>query len=510
LAQGLLTNVRQLDGGGAVGGGALTTATTRVAVEASAAAAAATTTAAAATEAAAAAAEAAAAERGEDAGHKQDERRLAQTHQQQQGPPPRMLLQAQLQVLIQQLRQLLAVLQPAAAAAGLGTGRGRSQLPSLSFSSAPAHCDHDRLLQLARDFVRSVMAHEPVPIAGSGGGSGGDNGMWLMPKVVNLETGRPFDVVIRAVTRPFWQACIDAADQPDVECRVCAIGTSGIGKTACTPYLIKMLLERGTTVVYHVRTHREEGWIFEFIPRPGQVDALGGKGHVDANVYPEKAGRMNIPSLQDPSTYYVVDPSNTTDSCDPSCLFRPRVIIVAEPDARHWGDRSFFKRRDTSYGTRKFFPVWELDELLQARAHLGPWMTEQQVKDRHFQVGGVPSHVFSDEEHFQFLLDRQQVAVLQLRSPEQLERLANPQSLAVFDEARPESLLVGYRVPETDDGSFSSYQVAILATRAVGRALAEAARMAARARSDAGPNRRSPRLASKSPGTDGPRKGSSS
>ena len=93
--------------------------------------------------------------------------------------------------------------------------------------------------------------------------------------VVSLESGRPFHVVIRNVTRPFWQACIDAADNPDVTCRVAAFGTAGIGKTACTPYLIKMLLERGTKVVYHVRTLRECGWIYEFIPGHKEEEGEG-------------------------------------------------------------------------------------------------------------------------------------------------------------------------------------------------------------------------------------------
>ena len=45
------------------------------------------------------------------------------------------------------------------------------------------------------------------------------------------------------------------------------------------------------------------------------------------------------------------------------------------------------------------------------------------------------------------------MALLQL-SPLQLQRLAEPQSLAVFDDSRPESLLIGYRVSDADDGTF--------------------------------------------------------
>ena len=48
--------------------------------------------------------------------------------------------------------------------------------------------------------------------------------------------------------------------------RVCGVGTPGIGKTTCTPILIRMLLTERHTVVYLVQTVKQSGWYYEFTP----------------------------------------------------------------------------------------------------------------------------------------------------------------------------------------------------------------------------------------------------
>jgi hypothetical protein len=108
--------------------------------------------------------------------------------------------------------------------------------------------------QLARDFVQSITLKttgQPEPI------EGGEDGMLVLRDEVMLETGERSDVVLRRVTGPFWKACIDAVERKGR--RVCAFGNAGIGKTACTPYLIKVLLEASKAVVYHVRTSSKDG-----------------------------------------------------------------------------------------------------------------------------------------------------------------------------------------------------------------------------------------------------------
>jgi hypothetical protein len=318
---------------------------------------------------------------------------------------------------------------------------------------------------VARDFVESVMDRQPELIEGS-------DGMRVMKDVVKLETGVKADVVIRKVTRPFWQACIDAVERvgaPTVQVRVCAVGTPGIGKTTCTPFLIKMLLEQKKTVVYRVRSEDNDEWIYEFIPRSGDGDP------VTANVYPAQAFSSGVPSLSKPSTYYVVDPGKFQGSCDPSGTFRPKVIIVASPDSKHWGAAEFNKRRDGGKGVVKFLPVWELNEILQARPILGPAMTVEQVKERYSHVGGVPRDIFDDDEGYKEALRRQDRAVRLLSAQQMIDVALKFAVEAIvedtFEPSQPKSALIGYRVSDDDKGTFSDYIVEVIAAPAFARIL---------------------------------------
>jgi hypothetical protein len=327
---------------------------------------------------------------------------------------------------------------------------------------------------LARDFLESVLEQPPEPI------EGGD-GMLVMRGVVKLETGEKADVVIRRVTRPFWQACIDAVEDAapppnnsgapttvQQRRRVCAVGTPGIGKTACTPYLIKMLLEQKKTVVYRVRSEDNNEWIYEFVPGSGEGSP------VTAKVYPAQAFSSGVPSLSSPSTFYVVDPGKYDGSCDPDSDFRPKVIIVASPDSKHWGANEFYKNRDGVRGVLKFFPVWELDEILQASPVLsGPTMTAEQVRDRYSRVGGVPRDIFDDDASFEEALRRQDRAV-RLLSAQQIKEVSVKFAVEAivedtFETSQPKSALIGYRVSADDRGAFSDYIVEVIATHAFAR-----------------------------------------
>jgi broad-specificity NMP kinase len=67
--------------------------------------------------------------------------------------------------------------------------------------------------------------------------------------------------------------------------RVCAAGSPGIGKSTTAPIIIRMLLREGCTDVYHVRSHKEVGWAFEFSPqRDGSVvtEVYPERGHISA------------------------------------------------------------------------------------------------------------------------------------------------------------------------------------------------------------------------------------
>jgi hypothetical protein len=103
----------------------------------------------------------------------------------------------------------------------------------------------------AKDFGDAMIASDLEAIENS-------DGMFVLRDIPALELKgyKKVSIVVRKVTQEFWQRCIDRADATDEDCRVVVLGTPGIGKTTSTPLLIRHLLKRGTTVVYHENTPR--------------------------------------------------------------------------------------------------------------------------------------------------------------------------------------------------------------------------------------------------------------
>ena len=83
-------------------------------------------------------------------------------------------------------------------------------------------------------------------------------------------------------------------------------------------------------------TENEKEWYFEFTPG-------NHSSNTTTKVYRERNGGDDIASLDDPSTYYMVDPGTTKDSCLPIPYFKPKFILVTSPDERHWVNRNLPK-----------------------------------------------------------------------------------------------------------------------------------------------------------------------
>jgi hypothetical protein len=316
--------------------------------------------------------------------------------------------------------------------------------------------------KIAEDFVKSIMMeYEEIPES---------NGMFVLRNVVQLETGKPCDVVIRSITVPFWQACLDKAytgSSHSISYRVCAIGTPGIGKTVSTSILIRMLLKRGRTVVYLIRTKKETGWYYEFTPSAPTPGCATQATNVDVKVYPENQKHDEIDSLRHHLTYYVVDPGNTEDSCDPESDFKARVIIVSSPDERHWGESNFDEGLDKRVeGFFRYFPLWSGTELLNARPILGPSFTDNDIIARHGEVGGVPRHIFANDSDYEKALDLQEEAVDKM--PEKYAMRIAAGRLNAIENPRkedvPRSPLLGYRLAENDNGLFFKFDVILISS----------------------------------------------
>jgi hypothetical protein len=230
------------------------------------------------------------------------------------------------------------------------------------------------------------------------------NGMKVLHNVVDIETGKTSAIILRNITEPFWSAVINATQ----EYRICALGTPGIGKTVIIPILIRLLIKnimkekQNATVIFNVQTVENDAFVYIFTY--SSVD-----GTINADVIPQRSFCFN--DYNDEFTYYVVDPGKTKDSCDPSQDFIGKVIIVASPDGRHWGEDEFTKNRQNTKGSFRYFPVWCLEELQVAKHYFNTNLSNEEIERRYDLVGGVPRVIFSKPHEFSDHLKIQDVAV---------------------------------------------------------------------------------------------------
>lgn len=234
----------------------------------------------------------------------------------------------------------------------------------------------------ATSFVKALMKEDALEDVPNGGG------MKLMRDIPDLLTNEKLKtLVIREIADKFWQTCFDTAEKKGFQ--VCAVGTPGIGKTTTTPYLIHLILKRGNTVIYVIRSPEKSNWYYKFTPT--------GDNDIDVVVYPEKMPAFEIPSLKDPSVYYIVDPGRTKDNCVPDSWFRGKFILVSSPYEGHWGGSEFLKGRYERSGVFLYLPIWKLEELLVASNFIDSALTSEQICERYRQFGGILRSVFERE-----------------------------------------------------------------------------------------------------------------
>jgi hypothetical protein len=302
-------------------------------------------------------------------------------------------------------------------------------------------------IELARLFLASIeQSPELIP---------NSDGMYYFNKVMSLESERTYPLIVRTNTEPFWNAVIAAVDVQGSDGRnnnrICAIGMPGIGKTKATLVLIRMLLERGKTVVYFLRAPANEGYYYEFIP------GAGGNNFTVINAYSEME-KDAIESLKSTETYYIVDPGMTKDTCDKGSTFRPKVIIVSSPDERHWGSSEFEKERGGIEGFYMYMPVWNLEELVCAAPFLSfedPELEEllnapddkmkEQIMIRYRLFGGILRHILARRSSREKILRYQNSAIKSL-TEDQAERLYRGESEMVddFNKHQPNSNVMHY------------------------------------------------------------------
>ena len=132
---------------------------------------------------------------------------------------------------------------------------------------------YPKQIEKGQAFIKSIMGnYEPIPdVDGMKNDIPATNGMKVLQKVIDLETGTIGNVVLRSITESFWQKVIEATKTR----RVCALGTPGIGKSTTTCILIRMLLQQNKTVVYRLRKLGAKGFVYMFVSKHGLIGRSG-------------------------------------------------------------------------------------------------------------------------------------------------------------------------------------------------------------------------------------------
>ena len=286
--------------------------------------------------------------------------------------------------------------------------------------------------------------------------------MQLWRNIPDLYTGTPVNIFLRSISEPFWQHCIDRVEivKGCTRRRVCAVGTSGTGKTFTTPLLIRMLLLQGSTVVYIRKSIDRSSWFYEFIPT-SNINEPGEEIAVTVNVYPEETHVWGIPSFKDTSAYYVVDPGSSMRQCDPGA-FPPRVILVSSPTPEHWGNYYFRRSDGRQVGVFQYYPLWTLAEVLGGLDgfYSGVPLSSQEVAERYRHVGGVPGNLFAGKELYQNILETLDNAV---QAVEPKESPWNVRGWMNLLNKMP-SAAMGIELANNDHGTFTEEKEVLIST----------------------------------------------
>ena len=299
------------------------------------------------------------------------------------------------------------------------------------------------------EFVQSIMKeYEDIQES---------DGMKVLKDVIILETGATRNIVLRNITENYWEQVIATVDcsTTDYHVRACAIGTPGVGKTITTSILIRMLLKQKKKVIYRIRTIEKDGWVYFFIPNTSDAD-------FNVHVILEKD--FTVSKFNDPSFYYIVDPGETKDNCNPSSDFIGKYILVSSPDNRHWGESEFKKNRDSS-GIFLYYPTWSINELISAVPFVHRNVSNAMVTDRYRYVGGIPRHIFdiNYETKFKMIMEAQDLAINALTIEEVQKIFTGGMSLVETKaEKQPRSAILAYNIPDDNDGTYLSKEVDII------------------------------------------------
>jgi hypothetical protein len=119
--------------------------------------------------------------------------------------------------------------------------------------------------------------------------------------------------------------------------------------------------------------------------------------------------------------------------------------------------------RGRVFGIFKYYPLWSLQELLEARPILNLALTIDEVKNRYRQVGGVPSEVYSKYSDEQRTGIPQNTGVYRLTDGAALKLVSGEIDLVETGETDTrKNAVMGYRLAKDDNGLFEEKEVVVI------------------------------------------------
>jgi hypothetical protein len=220
---------------------------------------------------------------------------------------------------------------------------------------------------------------------------------------------------------------------------VLVTGSPGIGKSySFIPALVRGLAEGGAGPVPPVIIIEDRAL------RTVVKLRLNGGGAVTSadRISLRDFDQASDPDLRLGTTVYIVDPTSTNNTGGSPPDVAARTVVVSSPNSSHFKD--FRKRRPSPHPL--YMEPWSLYELLAARVHINPSVSQGTVVERWMAQGGNPRNVLRTLDVFKDAQRRTQYVIENLSEHVLQNLLTAPESIRLEEKdlSAPNSAVVAY------------------------------------------------------------------
>ena len=250
------------------------------------------------------------------------------------------------------------------------------------------------------------------------------------------------DLFIRNSQRELWNEILSYIEIT-YSSHAIITGNPGIGKSRSMAYFLRLLLQKGKTVIYETR---KDKIAFIFIPQEDGKYKVWGAGL-------EGFSHYNCASLKDPKNYYLID---LTKDNEKIVQVPAHTIVSASP--RVYFNLKDFKERESTI--QFIMPIWKKEEikvLCQFIPVNEKNLTDEEFQDRYTFFGGRIRYIFSSKPEYYTKGIKDSIYSLTL---DQLRNIIkNPLIKPSFNIETGPSMIFVYDEKETNKNSKYKYEM---------------------------------------------------